>query len=405
MPRFEYVTQAGKGARFVHAFGDAPSMADLNKRLLRADKVVVRIFDQVGSVGAKKSLKLKLRIRLQFLEQLEAASYLGMDLRTALEICLRTASKRTKQGRILAQVIHDLRERVSRGMSFAHAICFYPQIFDEVAIGLIAAGEEGGTLNEALTNVRKIWARNEELQQRLTLMAIYPSIVLAAAAGVVWLLMARVVPQFVQVLAEMNADLPWPTRLLLGCSQFANAHPGLVLSGAAGLVALILRAPAFIRKTPRTHAAVLGVPGLGRLLCLLLQANFSRTFAQLKSAKARTTDALLLCRDLSWNYQYRSSVARALVRVQRGESLAAAMAGEVDIFGDLLVDGLSFMEMSGADSTGLFRLTDLLERQVDGALTAIRQILDPVLILFLGVVIGGIVFATFLPAIEILQKV
>jgi type II secretory pathway component PulF len=405
MPRFEYVTQAGRGAQFVRAFGDAPSIGDLNRRLIRANKVVVRIFDRTGSMDAKQTPRLKLRTKLGFLEQLEASCYLGMDFRTALELSLKSTSRRTKEGRILADVVRDLREKVSRGMSFSRALSYYPRIFDEVAIGLISAGEEGGTLNEALTNVRKIWARNDDLQHRLKLIAIYPSIVLTAAAGVVWLLMTRVVPQFVHVLAEMHATLPWPTRILLACSRIVDAHPMLVLCAAIGFLAVLTRGPAILRGNPRTHAAILRIPGLGKVLRLLLQANFCRTFAQLKSAKARTTDALLLCRDLSWNYQYRSAVARVLLRVQRGESLSAAMGSEVDIFGDLLVNGLAFMEVSGADATGLFRLTDLLERQVDGVLTAIRQILEPALILFLGVVIGGIVFATFLPAIEVLQKV
>ncbi len=405
MPRFAYVTQPQRGARFVYATGDAPSAAELNKRLIRADKIVVRVFEHSKPPNGKRSPRLALRTKLTFLEQLEASAYLGMDCRTALDICRKTTTQRTRQGRMLAQIIQDLRDRLSRGISFARAIENYPEIFDEVAIGLITAGEEGGTFDQALSNVRKVWARNEELQHRLALMSIYPSIVLAAALGVVWMLLVRVVPQFVHVLAELHAELPLPTRILLGCSEFVSDHPFTVLALGVGLLTLLVRAPVLFRKTPLTHGLLLRLPGIGKLLCLLLRANFSRTFAQLKSAKSRTTDALLLCRDLSWNYQYRSSVARALVRVQRGDSLAAAMGSEVQIFGDLLINGLAFMEISGAGTEGLFRLTDLLERQVDSALAAIRQVLDPVLILFLGGVIGGIVFATFLPAIEILQKV
>jgi type IV pilus assembly protein PilC len=150
---------------------------------------------------------------------------------------------------------------------------------------------------------------------------------------------------------------------------------------------------------------VLRIPILGHLLLLLIRANFSRTLAQLKQAGAKTTRALLLCRDLSWNYNYRSAIARALVRVQGGESLSTALEQDVDIFGEMVVNGLTFMEASGAGSEGLFRLTNLLERQLDSYITGIRQVLDPLLILFLGAVVGGIVFATFLPAIEILQRI
>jgi type IV pilus assembly protein PilC len=140
-------------------------------------------------------------------------------------------------------------------------------------------------------------------------------------------------------------------------------------------------------------------------MLLLLRANFVRTFAQLKHARAKTTQALLLCRDLSWNYEYRSAIGRTLVRVQRGESLAAALNDDRDIFGELVINGLSFMEAAGAGSEGLFRLTTLLERQLDSRLAALRQVLDPLLIIVLGLIIGGIVFATFLPAMEIIQRI
>ena len=140
-------------------------------------------------------------------------------------------------------------------------------------------------------------------------------------------------------------------------------------------------------------------------MLLLMRANFVRTFAQLKHARAKTTQALLLCRDLSWNYEYRSAIGRTLVRVQRGESLAAALNDDRDIFGEMVINGLAFMEVAGAGSDGLFRLTTLLERQLDSRLTALRQILDPLLIIGLGLVIGGIVFATFLPAMEIIQHI
>jgi type II secretory pathway component PulF len=405
MPRYQYITQMTKGAPFIRAFADAPSLAELNSRLAHVNKPVVKIFDLPTAKPCKRRVRISLRTKLTFMEQLEASCYLGMDFRTALGICLRTTPQRTRIGRQMAALIRDLRENVSRGMSFARAITLYPLVFDDVAVGLISAGEEGGTFNESLSNVRKIWARNEDLQHRLVIMLIYPAVVFAAAVGVVWLLMTRVVPQFIGVLSQMNVDLPLPTRILLNISRICSQYPWMILLAGAGLIVVLLRLPGIIRSTPRLHRLVLRIPILGHLLLLLMRASFSRTFAQLKHANAKTTRALLLCRDLSWNYHYRSAIARALVRVQAGEPLSAALEQDIDIFGEMVVNGLTFMEASGADSEGLFRLTSLLERQLDSYIAATRQILDPLLILFLGGVVGGIVFATFLPAMEILQRI
>jgi type IV pilus assembly protein PilC len=405
MARYEYVTQKTKGAAYVTASIDAASAGELNHRLINLNRPVVRVELAQRSGKQGEVIRVPLRAKLTFIEQLETSTYLGMDFRTALTICLNTTSNRTKAGCRLVKVIAELRDRVSRGSSFSMAIRSFPQIFDEVAVGLISAGEEGGTLSEAFTNVRKIWTRNDDLQHRLLMMLIYPVIVFLAACGVVWLLMTKVVPQFIHVLAEMHAELPLPTQILLMASQFSSQHPILLLFGVSAVAGIILRLPTIVKGTPRAHRLVLHLPIFGKLLLLLVRANFSRTFAQLKTARAKTTQALLLCRDLSWNYEYRSAVARSLMRVHRGESLAAALRDDVEIFGDLVVNGLTFMEASGADSEGLFRLTELLERQLDSYLGAIRQILDPLLIIILGVVIGGIVFATFLPAVQILQSI
>jgi type II secretory pathway component PulF len=405
VPRYEYVTQSSRGAPFLKAFADAPSLAELNSRLIHLNKPVIKILDQPAKSKRKKHGRIPLAMKLNFLEQLEASCYLGMDFRTSLGICLETISARKRSGKALAAVVHDLREKVSRGMAFSRSIASYPDIFDEVAVGLISAGEEGGTFNESLTNVRKIWARNEDLRHRVLMMLFYPTIVFVAAVGVIWLLMTRVVPQFIGVLSEMRVDLPLPTRILVAVSQFSSQYPWLMLLVGIGTVVGMLRLQAIIRSNSRLHGLALRAPIFGKLTLLLLRANFSRTFSQLKQAKATTTLALILCRDLSWNYQYRSAVARALVKVQRGESLARAIGDDSYLFGDMIIGGLAFMEASGSDSDGLFRLTNLLERQLDSYINGIRQVLDPLLILLLGSVVAGIVFATFLPAIEILQKI
>jgi type IV pilus assembly protein PilC len=404
MPRYAYVMQASKGAPFTTSSADAPSLSELSARLFHLNKPVVKIIDQQRQSDDRKR-GIPLRLKLCFLEQLEASCYLGMDLRTALGICLENTSRRSSAGRRLAGIIGALRDKVTRGVSFARAVGHFPQIFDEVSIGLVAAGEEGGTFNESLTNVRKIWARNEDLHHRLLMMLIYPAIVFAAAIGVVWLLMTRVVPQFVAVLSQMNVDLPVPTRILITISRFWTEYPWIVLVFGIGVILMILKSPALIRWTPVLHGMALRMPLFGQLALLLVRANFTRTFAQLKNAHAKTTQCLMLCRDLSWNYEYRSAVARTLVKVQRGEPLSRALEEDVDIFGDMVVHGLAFMEVSGSGSEGLNRLTNLLERQLDGYINAIRQVLDPLLIVFLGVVVGGIVFATFLPAIEILKRI
>jgi type II secretory pathway component PulF len=178
MARYAYVTQKAKGAPYVTSRIDAASAAELNLRLINLNRPVLHVAPLEKPKRKNREIRMPLRTKLTFIEQLETSAYLGMDFRTALTICLNTTSRRTKVSRRMASVIAELRDRVSRGSSFSQAIRFYPRIFDDVTIGLIAAGEEGGTLSEPLTNVRKIWARNDDLQHRLLMMLIYPVIVM-----------------------------------------------------------------------------------------------------------------------------------------------------------------------------------------------------------------------------------
>jgi type II secretory pathway component PulF len=306
MPIYAYVTQTSKGGPFSKSRADAGSLSELNARLFHLNKPVVTVLDRERKNGTWQR-GIPMRLKLTFLEQLEASCHLGMDLRTALGICYENISRRTFAGRQLAGVIGELRDKVTRGISFARAISQFPHIFDQVSVGLIAAGEDGGTFNESLTNVCRIWARNEDLHHRLLMMLIYPTIVLAIAIGVVWLLMTRVVPQFIAVLSQMNVDLPIPTKILIAISSFWVAHPWLVSFCGVGIIVLILKFPALIRRTPGLHRAALRMPILGQLILLLMRSNFTRTFAQLKNARAKTTHCLMLCRDLSWNYEYSSA--------------------------------------------------------------------------------------------------
>ena len=307
MPIYAYVTQTSKGGPFSKSRADAGSLSELNARLFHLNKPVVTVLDREITNG-RRQRQIPMRLKLTFLEQLEASCHLGMDLRTALGICYENISRRTFAGRQLAGVIGELRDKVTRGISFARAISQFPHVFDEVSVGLIGAGEEGGTFNESLTNVCRIWARNEDLHHRLLMMLIYPAIVLVVAIGVVWLLMTRVVPQFIAVLSQMNLDLPMPTRILIAISGFWVAHPWIVAFCGVGMIVSILKFPALVQRTPFLHGVALRTPIFGQLILLLIRANFTRTFAQLKNARAKTTQCLMLCRDLSWNYEYRSAV-------------------------------------------------------------------------------------------------
>jgi type II secretory pathway component PulF len=402
---FRYVTQSARGAPFVTGKIFGPDYVEALERLLERGIPVVELRRLRTESLPLAKRRISLRHKLHFAEKLEAALYLRMPIDRALLGAIGrsnldsapAAQTRSASKRNLEAVVMEITRQVVAGKKLYEVADAFPNLFDPVGRGLIQAGESSGTLDINLRSWRENLQRSDKWFHDFRMMSVYPSIVLLTAAGVVGFLTTVLVPTYKRFLLELGRELPTPTKIVVGFSDFCVTYPYLAL----GLVALcglgIVATPAIVRQNPSLHGIALRLPLIGGLNKLALRATFIRTFARLKSAGVKLDESLLLSQEVSWNFEYKAALARAIKLVREGKPFGKALASDVHIIGEDNVDYLRFTEEEGAPADCLFRLADLIERQLDARIQSAKIWINSLLTVALAGVVGFIMAATFLP--------
>ena len=412
MAAFTYVTQSSRGMPFVSGKIFGPHYLEALEKLLERGIPVVELRRAcIDSLPLAKR-HISLRHKLDFAEKLEAALYLRMPIDRALlstigRSTLDTTSaaqpkRRSASKRNLEAVVIEITRKVVAGKKLFELAELFPNLFDPVAKGLIQAGESSGTLDVNLRSWRESLQRSEKWIHEFRMLSVYPSIVLFMAALVVGFLTTVLVPTYKQFLAEVGRELPTPTKIVVAFSDFCVNYPYIIFPLAAICGIGLFCLPAIIRRTPSLHKISLLLPLFGGLSRLALQTNFIRTFARLKSVGVKLDEALLLCQEISWNWEYKAAIARAIKLVREGKSFGKALASDVDVLGEDNVDYLRFTEEEGAPPDSLFRLAELIDRQLDARIELVKIWVNPLLTLLMAVIVGFVMAATYLPYLSFL---
>jgi type II secretory pathway component PulF len=386
------------------------SAVDLLEQLLERRQVVVDVFDhqRLPAVAQKRINALD---KVFFFEQLEASSAVGVEPARAMEIAHNIISEKSTgilpwmtRKNPLKQISGDLSRRLQQGQSLGEAASGYPNLFDKVALGLIEAGEHSGSMVETFSSIRQLASRGETVRSKIFSISIYPVIILAFAAFVVYQLATGPLPQFAKVLEYFKGELPWYSKLIVETGKVIGAYPILYLGAISALVCLMVRLPALIRRMPALHPWILRIPGAGQLIYLSLRANFIQTLSTLKKSKLDSLKCLLLLQGLSWCYPYRAALSRAYRRVANGESIASSLGEEGDLVGRRTIEYLKLIEETGADVEMLDRLAAVMNRDLDNAVNHAETIAKPLIVMILAGVIGLITAAVYGPLIELYNR-
>ena len=385
----------------------ASSPMDLMLHLLERKQAVVDVLDN-RELPALARKQIKPLDKVLFFEQLESSSSLGFDPARAMEIAhITTADKSTgflpcfTSKNPLKQIAGDLSKRLQQGQSLSESASQYPNLFDQVAMGLVDAGEHSGSLSETFGSIRQLTTRDEKVRDKIVSVSLYPIIVLAIAAVIVYQLATGPLPQLGKVLEYFKGELPWQSKLTIEVGKFIGAYPLVYLIAIGVLIYLLMRLPALIRSTPALHQWILKVPLVENLVLASVRANFVQTLATLKRSKVDSLKCLLLLQGISWCYPYRSAMTRCYRRVANGESLAVALGEEVDILGQRTIEYLRVLEETGADVAMLERLAVVMNRDLDNTIGRAETFARPLIILFLAALIGVIAAAVYGPLIEL----
>jgi type II secretory pathway component PulF len=411
MHQFTVVLQDRKGGPYRIQRMAATSPMDLLLNLLERKQAVVAILDK-RKLAPLARKRIKPLDRVYFFEQLESSCSLGFDPARAMEIAqITTATKTTgllpwmSSENPLKRIAGDMLKRLQQGQSLGEAASQYPNLFDKVAMGLVDAGEHSGSLAETFGSIRQLTGRDEKVRDKLISISVYPAIVLAIAAIVIYQLATGPLPQFGRVLESMKGGLPWQSQLIIATGQFIGAYPIVYVIFIASLLYILTCLPVLIRRTPVLHKWILKVPLIEKLALASIRANFVQTLATLKKAKVDNLKCLLLLQGISWCYPYRAALTRGYRRVASGEALAVALEEEVDILGRRTIEYLKVLEETGADVDMLDRLALVMNRDLDNAIDRAETLAKPLIAIALAAIIGFIAAAVYGPLIELYNRI
>src|ERR1700733_590823 len=404
MSEFTAVVQESRTGPFISRTLVGKSASEITARLLDAGTAVAKVIEQREPHPLARG-KISLQDVVYFMEQIENTLFLGMEPRLALKACAITISQNSKSGKNLQLVVAAMERMVAGGESLTSAAKHFPNLFSQVAVGLLEAGEGSGSLDESFRSIRILVARSENIRHQTSMLILQPAITLLMAALTVGIVIVYIVPQFRSLLDYLGGKLPWQTEFLISLSDLASHHPLLFAGTLAACLYAMLGLPAYVKENAWTHQIVIRIPGVSRYLLAGIRTNFVAAFAQLKKNKMTNPSALMLLKDISWYFPYRTAIARAHMGLKSGESLAQVLAAESDIMGARNIQYFRFIEETGSDIEQLERLAILMNRDLDAQTARLNTILNPLILIALASIVGLIAAAIILPMYEIYDRI
>jgi type IV pilus assembly protein PilC len=354
----------------------------------REVKLIPRIPRGVGS----KRIAIFTR---QFSVMLDA----GLPLVQCLEILGSQEESRTFQA-----IINQVRTDVESGASLAEAMRKHPKAFDNLFTNMVAAGESGGILDIILQRLSVYIEKAVKLNSQVKAALIYPVSIIVIAALVVFIILWKVIPVFAQLFAGLGSEMPFLTRMVIGASNFvADYFFFMILVGVFGGVAVNRW-----YKTPHGRkiidTAMLKIPVVGMLLRKIAVARFCRTLGTLTASGVPILDGLEITAKTAGNAVIEDAVMSVRKSVEEGKTISEPLA-QTKVFPSMVVQMINVGEQTGALDQMLSKIADFYEDEVDTAVAGLMKLIEPVMITVLGVIIGTIVAAMYLPLYSILSKI
>ena len=331
-----------------------------------------------------------------FTRQLATMLRAGVPLLQSFDIIARGHSNAR-----FSRLMMDIKTQVETGASLSQAFRQYPKHFDALYCNLVQAGETAGMLDAILDRLATYMEKILAIKGKIKSALFYPITVLVVALIVTWIIMVFVIPSFKQVFASFGANLPWLTLLVISISDFfVKWWWAIFMITAVSLVALRL---AFKRSEALrylVHKYSLKIPIIGTILEKATIARWTRTLQTMFAAGVPLVESLDAVGGASGNMVYIAATKRIQTDVSTGTSLTNAM-GAVNLFPSMVIQMTQIGEESGSLDNMLGKIADYFEREVDDSVAALSSLLEPIIIVFLGVVIGGLVIAMYLPIFKL----
>ncbi|MEI6244295.1 MAG: type II secretion system F family protein, partial [Acidobacteriota bacterium] len=316
--------------------------------------------------------------------------------------CLELLAKEEPDAK-LARAIDLVRADIEAGLSFAEALERRGEAFDPLYTNMVAAGEAGGILDVILARLSTYIEKQVKLRGQVRSAMMYPSVVLSIAAMVVVIILWKVVPTFTLLFKGLGASLPLPTRIVIGASNLLIYALPFLVAGALAITYLFRRYYRTPRGRLRVDRILLATPMIGKILRKVAVARFCRTLGTLMSSGVPLLDGLDITAKTSGNAVIEAAVRHVRSRIERGETIAAPLRA-TGVFPHMVSQMIGAGESTGALDTMLNKIAEFYEEEVDVAVAGLLTTLEPLMIAFLGIIVGGIVVSMYMPMFDLISQ-
>ncbi|MSU57389.1 MAG: type II secretion system F family protein [Pedosphaera sp.] len=391
MASYVYVARETGTGREIRSTVEAATEQAAIAALLNRNLLVVSIQEKVGKKGRTGGGSVGLADLVIFTRQLATMIDAGLAMVQSLQALAEQTTNK-----VMRDVIRDVCTRVEGGDSFSEALSKHPKAFSRLYVSMVSAGEKGGLLAEILARLALYLENTARLRKKVKSALMYPIVVTIVAILITIFLLVKVVPVFGEVYSGFGAELPGPTQFLITLSNFVQHYILLViLGGGGGVYGWIY----FIKtKTGREFwdSRRIKLPIFGTIAHKICLARFTRTLASLVRSGVPILEVLQIVSQTVGNVVMEKAIKVAAGDIERGESISAAL-GKHPIFPNMILRMITAGEQTGKIDNMLERISDFLDEEIETTLSGLTSLIEPILIVFLGVVVGGMVICMFLP--------
>jgi len=397
MITYAYQARNSEG-KTISGVADAINEENAINTLMARGLMVLSLEERAVRPASRRAVKVSTSDLVLFTRQLATMVDAGLPLLTALTALYEQSDPRKQAG--LKVVVGEIMARVQQGDTFTEAISKHPHIFSRLYLSMVKAGEAGGMLAEILDRLAGFLESAARLTKKVKSAMTYPIAVILIALGITTFLLVKVVPAFGGIFSEFGAKLPAPTQFLIDVSNVIRGNWVWIVLVIGGTIYGIRRFLATRTGTELWDRYQLKLPVMGPLVHKICMSRFARTFAQLIRSGVPILEVMSIVGETSGNTMVEKAIKGVADEVEKGDGLAAAMTRQT-IFPPIMLRMVSAGEATGKIDAMLEKMADFWDEEIEATLDALTSLIEPFLIVFLGVVVGGIVIAMFLPIFKL----
>jgi len=397
MKLFAYQARDSSG-KILSGVQEAVSEDNAINTLMTRGLMVLSIQQKAGGKVTRRLGHISETDLVLFTRQLATMIDAGLPLMTGLTALFEQADPKKQAG--LQRVIGELIARVQEGDSFNEAISKHPKVFNRLYISMVKAGESGGLLAEVLDRLSSFLEETARLHKKVKSALTYPIVVVCIAFCITTFLIVKVVPVFGQIFSDFGAKLPAPTQFLMDLSDFIRSQWWVMILIIVGIILGIryfLHSDAGSKLWDRWK---LKMPVFGALVRKICMTRFARTFAQLIRSGVPILEVMDIVGETSGNYVIAQAIKSVRDSVEKGDHLTNAMSRQ-SIFPPMMLRMVAAGESTGKIDTMLEKMADFWDEEIEATLNALTSLIEPIMIVVLGTIVGGIVVAMFMPIFKL----